>query len=186
MALTPQLSRHGCVGDVDPQFAPAIRLKDTLRGPARQRGDVQRRSVEAVAHAVDAAAYVRERERAKQTLGDAIALERGEAAVGRRDLGAIVEFLAANSEGLALNARKPLEADCALFQKEGGGVGRAIVGGEVRRPEPELSRRTCFYRICLADPTRAEARVRSASRRLFWTLTIQCEEALRGRRIREF
>ena len=75
MRIGTELSGHRAIEQVEVQFGPAIDLKDALRWPTRDGGEIQLGACEAVLHSIDAAPDIRESEGTEQALADAIALE---------------------------------------------------------------------------------------------------------------
>src|SRR5262249_19505878 len=134
--LAPDLTGERSVIHVDIELAPTVHLENAARRPASEQRQVQLAAVERTLRAVEAASDMRESEVAQKSVSDTVALQRGERGVLRRHFRAVDYLHPAKFDRLAVNA---FEANEALLGKHHPGVGVAIVGGEVRRAQSQLS-----------------------------------------------
>ena len=126
--------------------APAIGLENTARGNGADEGQVARGSRERIMDAIEAAAHIGEAEIAEQTLADAVALERGERGILRRDFAAIGESEAAQLQ-LWLARRRRIEAEEQLLGEDESRVVAVAVGAVIVRAEAERALRGGVCRV---------------------------------------
>src|SRR5438046_5615142 len=132
------LVRKGRVAEADAVPAPTIRLEDAAGGSSPYEGEVAGRVPEDVVQSIEAAAYVRESERADQALGHAIPLHGGQSRIFGRDLAPVVKLKSPDLQGLSLDAGHAREPDVQLLGKQHGrilaaAIGRQVVGSESKR-----------------------------------------------------
>src|SRR5262249_33390092 len=116
-------------------------------GPSAKEREIRPLRREGVLASVNAAPDVCESECADHSLADAIPLERGERAVWRCGLGAVVEFQPADGQRMSGAGALWFETDVCLLEKQGRVVRAAAIRGKVGCAQPELSLRSCQDRI---------------------------------------
>src|SRR5262249_21736614 len=138
----PFLARLVCqraVEHVHAQLGPPTDIEDALCGPSAKEREIRPLRREGVLASVNAAPDVCESECADHSLADAIPLERGERAVWRCGLGAVVEFQPADGQRMSGAGALSFETDVCLLEKQGRVVRAAAIRGKVGCAQPELS-----------------------------------------------